>query len=103
MTTEIHSPVERDAEDETLTEAVVLAVADAVDADPLTLEPLHDCVDPDALDQLFRSADDHADSVRGRVEFRYADCDIAVHASGRVVATPVNPASVQSESLAATE
>lgn len=103
MTTELQNTTERVAENETLTESVVLAVADAVDADPLDLEPLHDSVDPDALDQLFTSTGDQADSVRGRVEFRYADCDVAVHADGHVVATPVEAAGVEAESLASAE
>jgi hypothetical protein len=103
MTTDPHNATERVAENETLTESVVLAVADAIDADPLGLEPLHDSVDPDALDQLFTATGEEANSVRGRVEFRYADCDVAVHADGHVVVTPIGAAGVESESLASAE
>jgi hypothetical protein len=92
MSANLHNSTERVSENETLTESIVLAVADAVETDPLDLDPLHDSVDPDALDQLFSPAADEADSVRGRVEFRYADCDVAVYADGRVVVTPIKTA-----------
>jgi hypothetical protein len=103
MSTDIHNSIERVSENETLTESIVLAVADAVETDPLDLEPLHDSVDPDALDQLFPPASVDVDSVRGRVEFRYADCDVTVHADERVVVTPIDAAAISAESIASTE
>lgn len=38
---------------ESASTATVLAVAEAIDADPTELEPLSDAVNPDALDDLF--------------------------------------------------
>ena len=69
--------------DTSTTEAVVYAVAEAVDADPLNLEPMHDTVDPDALDALFRDADDST-----LISFWYAGCDVSVSGARRVVAAP---------------
>ncbi|PSP55182.1 hypothetical protein BRC82_06635 [Halobacteriales archaeon QS_1_67_19] len=58
---------------------VVDAVTAATDADPTEMEPLHDVVDPDALDQLFAKAE-----TAGYVEFPYADCTVTVRPSGEV-------------------
>jgi len=69
--------------DTSTTEAVVYAVAEALDADPLDLEPMHDTVDPDALDALFRDADDST-----LISFSYAGCDVSISGARRVVAVP---------------
>ncbi|MFB6164941.1 MAG: HalOD1 output domain-containing protein [Haloarculaceae archaeon] len=79
--------------DETFSDAVVVAVSTASgDADlpamdgqlggAPTLEPLYSVLDPDALDAVFRRADD--DGAPGHVQFRYHGCDVTVHSEGRV-------------------
>jgi len=64
-------------------EVVVYAVAEATGIDPLELDPLRGTVDPDALDALFRNADDST-----LISFSYAGCDVSVSSQGRVVAAP---------------
>ncbi|WP_135534598.1 HalOD1 output domain-containing protein [Halostella pelagica] len=95
------TPVERVAETESATEAVVIATAEATDADPLELDPLFDAVDPDALNRLFESSDDGSDRPSGRIEFTYAGCDVSVYADRRVVVSPT-PAPTASATQTAT-
>jgi hypothetical protein len=63
----VRAPGER----ERTSEAVVAAVADATDRDPLSLPALYEVVDPDALDAIF--ADGGV-----TVSFSYADCEVVV-------------------------
>lgn len=63
---------------ERLSEAVVDAVADAADADPIDLPPLYGVVDPDALDGLFGPILGDGLPSGGRIEFSYAGYDVAV-------------------------
>lgn len=63
---------------ETLTEAVVSAVAEARGVDETDLEkPLYDSVDTEALDSLFRNG-------TGRVTFEYQNHTISVDNDGSV-------------------
>lgn len=48
----------REFEPDRVSEAVVHAIADAADTDPLSIEPIYESVDPDALDALVRSGPD---------------------------------------------
>lgn len=64
--------------------AVVEAVAEATDVDPVNLPPLHDAIDTDALDTLFI---DHADGV---LAFEYADCEIRLAGTTTVTVTSTN-------------
>ena len=48
----------REFEPSRVAEAVVYAVADAAAADPLSIEPLYESIDPDALSALVRSGSD---------------------------------------------
>lgn len=61
--------------------AVVEAVAEATDVDPVNLPPLHDAIDTDALDTLFT---DRADGV---LAFEYADCEVRVDGTTTVTVT----------------
>jgi ethanolamine ammonia-lyase large subunit len=62
---------------------VVDAVADATGDSVLSLDPLYEVVDPDALESLFQVG------TTGRVEFVYEGCEVVVHADGDVdVAAP---------------
>lgn len=84
--------------DEPLSQAVIAAVAsvsdcrptksDAVDSSDV-LPPLHDAIDPDALDALFRrhggaDADGRTDDRRGRVEFSYYGYRVTARSDGSV-------------------
>lgn len=56
-------------------EAVVMAVAERKGVGPTEVPPLHDVIDPDALDDVFRGR------RSGRVTFEYAGYEVTV--SGR--------------------
>jgi hypothetical protein len=67
-----------------MTTAVVQAVASTTGVDVLELPPLHDAVDPDALDRLFERPDGSGVRDSGILSFCYGDCYVTVHASGYV-------------------
>ncbi|UPW00076.1 hypothetical protein M0R88_16370 [Halorussus gelatinilyticus] len=69
----------------TPSEAVVLAVADARNCDPVELPPLNDTLDPDALDALFAETVAGRPRTGGRITFEYDDCTVAVFGSGEVL------------------
>ena len=69
---------------ETVSEAVVDAVADAKGVDPLDLDPLYDTVDPDALDSIFRHA---SGTASAELTFEMAGCEVLVREAGEVVVT----------------
>lgn len=68
-------------------EAVILAVAEANDVDPLDLDPLHTAVDPDALNSMFQPS---FESPPTDLELRFsmAGCEVVVHGDGEIVVTP---------------
>lgn len=59
----------------TVSLAVIESVSTATDTPTHELPPLHDAIDPDALNALF-----DARTTRGSVRFQYADCMVTVHA-----------------------
>lgn len=64
---------------------VIEEVAARDGVDPVDVKPpLHDVVDPEALDALFRSADGSNGTA---VEFPYAGYDVRVESSGTVRVT----------------
>ena len=65
---------------------VIDAVASATRTDPLTMDPLYEAIDPDALDDLFTGA-----AVGGHVHFEYAGHEVTVHADGSVVVDGQTP------------
>ena len=70
--------------DDLTSEAVVRAVADVRNLDPIDLPPLHGVIDPDALDALF--ADTIAGSSReGRLVFEYGGCTVALRSPDRIL------------------
>lgn len=72
----------------TTSERILEAVADATDTEPLELPPLHDTVDPDAVDDLFP-----ADSAGNcRAAFEYASVRISIDPNGRIGVQPAAPA-----------
>lgn len=66
--------------------AVISAVADATDSDPLELPPLYKAIDADALNQLFRA---EPSSTEIRVSFQYEGCEVTIKGSGEVIVEPI--------------
>lgn len=75
---------------ERITETVIDAVAAESGVDPLELEPLYHVVDPDALNDLFRSTAGDSSSVELR--FTMAGCQVVVRGDGDAVVTQVTDA-----------
>lgn len=69
---------------ETITTTVIEKVADIEDVEQTSLRPLHDVIDPDALNAIFASTSGSAARSNGCVEFSYAGCDVRVRATGQV-------------------
>ncbi|QZX99714.1 HalOD1 output domain-containing protein [Halobaculum rubrum] len=68
---------------------VIESVAEATATDPIRLPPLHDVVDPEALDRLFtREIGSGTRATDGHVTFRYHGCDVTIHASGGTTVEP---------------
>ena len=65
-------------------ERVVAAVSDATGRDPLDLEPLHEVVDPDALNRFVRPPSEGRPPVPGWLVFRWADCEVTLYGDGRI-------------------
>ena len=67
--------------------ALITAVADLADADPLELPPLYETIDPDTIDEFVGS--DELPDVAGTVAFTYEGYEVTVHASGLFEIVPV--------------
>lgn len=74
---------ETEVGDRTPTEAVVDVVAAISDAEPASLEPLYDTVDPEAVDALCASGD--ADEPT--VSFEYCGFAVRIEGCDRVIVT----------------
>jgi len=102
MTPNTPATVERSAENETLTEAIVIAISDGTGVDPLDLDPLYDSLDPDALERTVDSTiGETADP--GEVTFTHAGCEVTVHDDRRIVVAPRGTASPTTGSVASLE
>lgn len=75
------------AERANLCETLVLTIADLADAEPLSLDPLYETVDPEILDDIVESGGTLG--LDGSVSFTYAGHRVQVHASGLLEITPV--------------
>lgn len=76
---------EGDASSQTLSTAVVKAIAEREGIDPLDMDPpLYDVIAPDALDTLFARSADIGDARTGRVVFEYNGYEIEVTSDGDV-------------------
>ncbi|AGB39864.1 HalOD1 output domain-containing protein [Natronococcus occultus] len=64
--------------------AVVVAVADAAGTDPLELPPLHEAINPEALNELI---DCDRESGLQSISFEYAGYDVVVSGTGDVHVT----------------
>lgn len=68
-----------------ITEAIVDAVAEASDLDPIDVEPpLATVIDADALNTLVASMSDRPDATTGRITFPYCGFDVSVTTDGIV-------------------
>lgn len=68
---------------DSLTIAVVTAVAEEADVDPVTIEPLNEVVDPEAVDKIVASTSYPQGSPNASIEFTYQNYRILVKANGR--------------------
>mgnify|MGYP000308868969 CR=1 FL=1 len=70
------------------TVAVVYAVAEASQTDPLDLPPLHSVLDTDALNALVETSANSRSQTEITVSFEYADHHVVLEEHGRIVITP---------------
>lgn len=63
--------------------AVVELVAEATDENPTALDPLHDAIDPDALNRVVEPTEPNA-SGNLRVSFSYQEFFVVVRQSGQI-------------------
>ncbi|ELZ15285.1 hypothetical protein C477_18905 [Haloterrigena salina JCM 13891] len=63
---------------------IVERVAALDGTDPLSLPPLYDAIDPDALDSLFQSSSADGPQTTGAVQFTYYGYDVRVDADGEI-------------------
>lgn len=69
-----------------LSVTVVTAVSEALDAEPMEVDPLYRSIDPDALDALFESTIGE-DGSSARVSFTHDGCSVTVRGDGEVLVT----------------
>ena len=80
----ISAVAEQSASDETVTEAIVSAVADHRGTGITDLEPLNNAVDPDALNTLFEDEWANQGGISKRMAFTYAGCEVVISSDGSV-------------------
>lgn len=68
--------------DRSTSTTIVFAVATVLEEDPVTLEPIAEYVNPDALDVFTTAATD------GFLSFTYADCRISIESNGNIQIEP---------------
>lgn len=73
--------------DETVSDRVIAAVAEATGVDPLELDPLYNVVDPDALNAIFSPANGRQ-GADAELRFTMEGCEVVVRDGGDVVVTP---------------
>ena len=76
--------VDPETASESVSVSVVAAVADVLDRDPTTIEPLYHIIDLEALDALFPRRGTDSDVVDGQVTFSVEGCKVTVYATGRI-------------------
>lgn len=72
------------ADDQSLSEGVVAAVAAVSNTDPATMDPLAEAIDPDALDALFADQYDGTARSGGRTRFSFFGHELVVTGDGLV-------------------
>ena len=89
-TTTVLNTAEWERDDEnTPVYAVVSAVAEVEDSDPVDLPPLYNAINPEALNNLFTS---ESGSAVDQIAFQYAGYSIVVRGSGEVQVRPATEA-----------
>lgn len=84
-----HTVRQNIGDDTEVATVVTRAIASLEGSDPESLQPpLHDVVDPDALDRIFQPLDGNTHRQTGRVEFPIQDYEITVWGDGTVVVDP---------------
>ena len=74
---------------EPVSTTLLRTVAIATDRDILTLEPLHDTIDVDAVDRLYEprpGATQQPDG--GCLTFSFAECEVTLYWDGKIVVAP---------------
>ena len=84
MTDTYHHQYDWDSS-ERLSCAIIAAVATVADTEPTELEPLYECVDPDALNALFRPLSEDRPRSRGRLSFFLDEYEVTVHGHGEII------------------
>ncbi|MFP8952701.1 HalOD1 output domain-containing protein [Natrialbaceae archaeon A-arb3/5] len=77
------------SEYESASTALLDGFATVLDVDPVDLDPLSACVDPDALNAMvahWQTTD--AEVANGTVSFTYSQCHVTVRADGEIVIEP---------------
>lgn len=77
--------------DESVHTAVVRAVSAVEGRDPLSLRPLTDVLDPDALDRLFDPQPDGSARRGGSLTFVYSNCRVTVENGEYLTLHPIDP------------
>lgn len=80
----VREPVPGKPTNESFTETIVRTVADREGVEPTEIPPLHDVVDPDALNAVFSPTRRGTPRNSGRVEFTYCGHEVVVRSDGRV-------------------
>jgi len=81
----VHRVYHRADGDATLTESVIGALAEVEGVDPLELSaPLHDSIDPDALNQIFAPRYDGTPRMGGTIEFANSGHRVVVTSDGEI-------------------
>lgn len=76
--------------DQSLTTAVVLAVGAITNTPPTEMEPIHNVVDADALDDLYAPIDETRLRRDGSsTSFRFHDCGVTVFWNGEIEIQPL--------------
>ena len=75
--------------DESVSIAISKGIAVLTNTPPTELDPLHDAVDSDALNRLYRPPTTHSrDRSGGHTKFRANECDVVVHSKGKIEISP---------------
>ncbi|WP_458207852.1 DUF7504 family protein [Haladaptatus sp. NG-SE-30] len=76
--------------EETVSQAVIAAVATAKGVSPIKLrQQLYDIVEPDALNTLFDVKSDRSSEPDGELSFVFDGCDVTVHSDGTIAVRSV--------------
>ncbi|WP_049922799.1 HalOD1 output domain-containing protein [Halopiger djelfimassiliensis] len=74
---------------EPVSTALLAAVSSVLGVEPMDLEPLSACVDPDALNDIFvHWRGDEPRVGDGSISFTFAQCGVTVHEDGEIVIDP---------------